>query len=695
MLKGICRACHLLLNKTRTLRISILTIFLSLISISFVLVMTFTYVKNYLAILNFSKSVASRVSSIVLEKFKDFAEDSDRVTKVATGFYNELVPISLHNPIVTSFILNVLKYHQSFSNFYIGLPDGNFLGAFRISHSAQTNFITESNQPLPEGTVYSLRYIEHTAQIPTDHTQYLDANLHVIGSEDVPNVSYDARQRPWFIGAKGSERTFWTGFYYFYPTNELGISVANTVNNASSQMQAVIGVDLTFSLLKQFLLEQKVGRRGKVFIVEENGKEILPEPEVEVADPEGVTQSVVSGAFQRFLSHQNEDFLYKQDGVQYLVHVSKIPVIFGHDWKVLIIFPLEDYLSQLFETQKEVIFIILGILCFSSVVVVYFASRISSPIVTLSSEVNKITELSLDSNVRVSSKIKEISLMDDSIARLRSAIRSFACYVPKEIVRKLIGKGGEIKLGGEKKEITIFFSDIENFTAIAEHYPIERLTPLLAEYFDVLSKTILSLKGTVDKYIGDGVMAFWGAPIEMADPCVQACLAALYCKARIDHLNFQRQLEEKPLFLTRFGLHLGNVIVGNIGTNERMNYTIIGDAVNTASRLQNINKVYQTKIIISEDLHSELKNLFVTRPLDVVTVKGKTEKTKILELVGVKEGDSEIQASPQVIELCTRFTEAYEAYHCGEKEKAKKLFQAIQQQFPADGPTKTYLELLL
>jgi adenylate cyclase len=253
-------------------------------------------------------------------------------------------------------------------------------------------------------------------------------------------------------------------------------------------------------------------------------------------------------------------------------------------------------------------------------------------------------------------------------------------------------RGEEITLGGEKREITIFCSDIAGFTTISEAYPTEILTPLLAEYFDALSKIILEAEGTIDKYIGDSIMAFWNAPTEMPDHAMKACLVALRCQALLHKLNQQRKENNQPEFQTRFGINTGMVIVGNVGTTERMNYTVIGDAVNIAFRLQNTSKNYNTHILISEDVYKKVNHQFVVRPLDIVTVKGKKEEIKIYELVALREGEAEILAKPEEIQLCEAFTEAYEAFQQKNIERAKPLFEAIHAQFPDDLPTKLYLD---
>jgi len=202
----------------------------------------------------------------------------------------------------------------------------------------------------------------------------------------------------------------------------------------------------------------------------------------------------------------------------------------------------------------------------------------------------------------------------------------------------------------------------------------------------------LAEKGTIDKYIGDGIMAFWGAPHPLSDHADQACLSALRCQSLLKTLNDKRIQNNLPPFFTRIGINTGVALVGNLGTMERMNYTAIGDAVNLASRLQNINKMYRTKIIIGEETKAKLSANFLVRPLDIVEVRGKKNKTKIFELIGTLSGDPETQATPAQIELSKLFTEAVDAFEQGDLEAAKAKFTAIYEKFPNDEPAQFYLK---
>jgi adenylate cyclase len=190
-------------------------------------------------------------------------------------------------------------------------------------------------------------------------------------------------------------------------------------------------------------------------------------------------------------------------------------------------------------------------------------------------------------------------------------------------------------------------------------------------------------------------MAFWGAPKELNKPWMHACDAALSCQSLLKVLNAKRIAKGNPAFITKFGIDTGMVIVGNIGTSERMNYTAIGDPVNTAARLQSVNATYHTTIIISENVYQYIKEDYLTRPLDVVHVKGKLTTIKIYELIAKNTSDIATCATEPEKILAKDFTAAYSEYELGNMDKAIKLFQELSQKFPEDEPTKIQIKKIL
>ena len=271
-----------------------------------------------------------------------------------------------------------------------------------------------------------------------------------------------------------------------------------------------------------------------------------------------------------------------------------------------------------------IVFISFGIL---------IARRIAKPLSLLEKDMIRIKKFELDDTVEIRSYFTEIMNMKYAEDNMKIGLQSFKKYVPSDLVSQLIKLNKEAKLGGEKKNLTIFFSDIANFTSVSEKLSPEMLSEYMAEYFEGMTRIILKHNGTVDKYIGDAIMAFWGAPSDLEDHAYQACLAAMECRQFLIEMNSNFKKAGKPELFTRFGINSGDVIVGNFGYQERFNYTVIGDNVNLASRLEGINKLYGTTIIVSESTFQMIRDRIACRKIDIVAVKGKDIGIPIYEII--------------------------------------------------------------
>ncbi len=266
----------------------------------------------------------------------------------------------------------------------------------------------------------------------------------------------------------------------------------------------------------------------------------------------------------------------------------------------------------------------------------YVSILVAKPLELIAQETEAIGRFELEANNRVQSSILEVDRLALAIDHMKTGLRSFGKFVPKQLVRSLMASGQEARLGGERRELTICFSDIKDFTSVSEKMAPEELVKHLGDYLDLVSKTIQSNRGTIDKYIGDAVMAFWNAPTATDDHAYLACCAALQNQAALRDARREWQRLGKPVFITRIGIHTGEAIVGNVGSELFMNYTAIGDSVNLASRLEGLNKTYETEILISESTYEKVKDRIVARPVDRVTVKGKTQPVEVYELVALK-----------------------------------------------------------
>ena len=247
--------------------------------------------------------------------------------------------------------------------------------------------------------------------------------------------------------------------------------------------------------------------------------------------------------------------------------------------------------------------------------------------------------------------------------------QAFGRYVSPTVVDKLVKGEAALELGGHKEELTILFSDIRGFTTLSEKMAPEDLVHFLNEYLTGMTGAVLDQEGTVDKYIGDAVMAFWGAPLPQSDHAIRAVETALTMRTRLAKLNARWAAQGRPTIDIGIGLNTGRVIVGNMGSEKRFDYTVIGDDVNLASRLESLTKFYGVGILVSEATLRELNGRYLTRPLDKVAVKGKKDAVKIFEVIVELE-----QATPEQIKLVKKFEAALQAYYARDWEVAKKLF---------------------
>ena len=273
--------------------------------------------------------------------------------------------------------------------------------------------------------------------------------------------------------------------------------------------------------------------------------------------------------------------------------------------------------------------------------------------------------------------------------REKGFIRSaFSHYLSADVIKEIISDPDKLKLGGTKKHMTAIFTDIRGFSTISEKLTPEDLVRLLNQYLSKMSDVILDLQGTIDKYEGDAIIAFFGAPLDLKDHAFRACKSAAAMKRVERELNV-RFLNEgtAPLpLMTRVGINTGDMVVGNMGTDRKMDYTIIGDAVNLAARLEGVNKQYGTWICVSEDTASQAGDSFIFRRLDRIRVVGKNVPIRLLELVEEKE-----MLDDPALRFYKNFEEALQSFENRNWKESRGMFADLVAQSAEDGPSKLYL----
>jgi class 3 adenylate cyclase len=326
--------------------------------------------------------------------------------------------------------------------------------------------------------------------------------------------------------------------------------------------------------------------------------------------------------------------------------------------------------------------IFLGVALAVALISFALTKRLSRPLTDLALDMSHIQNFDLDSDIEIHSRIKEITEMKTSLDNMKKGLRSFKRYVPADLVSELIKLGQEATLGAENRPVTALFSDIEGFTTISESLPPERLSECLGVYFEGMTRAILDEGGTVDKFIGDAIMAFWGAPHPVEDHAARACRAALRCQEFIAQRFGRDRRDGEPAFRTRMGINTGEAYVGNFGYRDRLSYTAIGDPINLASRLEAMNKHYGTRLMVSESTLAAAGAEFMARPIDRVAVKGKKQGVLVYELA----------TDPQSKDFLTRFAAAFQLYEGRQWAKAAESFGALAEMRPDDGPAKILLE---
>jgi adenylate cyclase len=263
---------------------------------------------------------------------------------------------------------------------------------------------------------------------------------------------------------------------------------------------------------------------------------------------------------------------------------------------------------------------------------------------------------------------------------------AFSRYVAPSLVSDILRDPAKLVLGGEERRLTVFFSDIRGFTTISEGLTPQALVKLINDYLTPMTDIILKSGGTVDKYMGDAIMAFWGAPVWQEDHAIRAANTALEMMEKLRLMQAEWEKQGIPRLDIGIGLSTGRVTVGNMGSHMRFDYTVMGDSVNLGSRLEGLNKEYGTHIIVPKYTYEDIRQEFILRKLDHIRVKGKKVPIKIYELMGRKDAGDKLREAAGI------FEEGLDAYMARDWDKAEARFRKTLGLIPDDGPSNAFLK---
>jgi len=510
----------------------------------------------------------------------------------------------------------------------------------------------------------------------------------------------DPRKRPFWTAVLHAERPVWTDVYLLknpggsdYP----GISCATPLRDKAGALRAVVTADFDLRDLSRYLRQFNLFGQGNAYVLalKEEGATLIAHPKPRSFMKQGKAgedttllpfediDDTVLKSFAAALRARN--FTTERGVLRYDVDrdtwMGAYEVITRDSlqWVVLVTVPEAPILLDSWRIAQLNVIAALFIALLSVLIAVYIARRVSEPLFQVAQGAARVGAFQLEPEQPPGTLIEEVHQMYQSVEEMKRGLRSFRKYVPADLVRLLLAQGNEAALGGEKRQLTLYFSDVAGFTSIAEALTPDQLLELCGHYLNEVSDQILEAGGTVDKYIGDAIMAFWNAP--GVDPlhAEHACRTALANQVTLAGLRKRTTAQGLPPLHIRIGLHTGDAIVGNVGSNQRLDYTAIGDSVNIASRLEGLNKVYGSKILISETTVQEAGTAIVARPLERVAVKGKRLGLLVFELMAMDEG-----ATPHQRHTANRFQAAYDLARKGSFQEARDLYAQCVSEDPAD-----------
>lgn len=506
--------------------------------------------------------------------------------------------------------------------------------------------------------------------------QYVvDADGQRSPADEPETAPYFVTARPWFKRGIAVDGVSWSDFYTFV-TGVTGITAMSRLSSiGATEPRGVFQIDLKVSRMAQFLGALSVGKHGLVFLVDSNGKSVVDPADHDVT---AASEAVAAAAPRRAAATLADPALVWVHGRRYEVVFEPVPTAGNIGLSIAVVVDLRDVSGGAYRHAA----IAAGIALFTVLLAVLLARRLSSrvadPIAAIARDLAQVGRFNISRDPAPRSFIREVSELGSSVDGMKASLRSFAHYVPTDLVRRLLADGREAELGGEIRRLTIHFSDVADFTAISEGVEPDRLVEAMGRYFELMTGALTRHGGTVDKFMGDGIMAFFNAPEELPDHPRKACLAALEAQRLLTEMAAESAPGE-PVFHARIGLGTGEVLVGNIGTPERFAYTLLGDEVNLASRLEGLNKLYGTRVVASAAVRDATGDEFEWRMLDKVAVKGRTQGTRVCELLGLKgEVSGDILAARDIYER------ALDSYCTAQFERAGELFDEAARLRPND-----------
>lgn len=533
--------------------------------------------------------------------------------------------------------LSVLQSHPSVSAVEIGWLNGSSVLARRTTQG-----------------IYTFQENRDGKHILDVFAELEDGNLQKLSESEEISGKYSVEDQLWYKLAFIDDGEEWTNIYRSPLSGQLGVTTYALLDPNEPERGA-LGVTIELTRLNSFIdrielpyggtivltnfAREMVAKRGGI------GEEELIKID-DSKDPLVITACLGLGEMGIDLGSLREptqlNISDTLGGEGYLVSLAPLPQM---GLVVAVVLSAEDMLGGIArDTQILFAGLIVLILLVALLTALWARHALGDPLVAVAAKLQRIESLDFRPMATRPSRLRELQALDDALGRMGTSLTSFSRYVPVELVRAMVGQGIPAELGGERRAMTLLFADLAGFTSVAEQLG-DGVVPYLAGFLDVAADAVQGEQGTIDKYMGDAVMAFWGAPVPLANHALLACRAALRLQQAVQELNAAYLARGWPGLSVRIGLNTGRAVVGNVGSRSRLNYTALGDIVNVASRLEGLNKVYDTTILIGAETRAQAGEAIVARLVDHVAVKGKQQREAVYELIGLPGDESSISTS--------------------------------------------------
>ena len=455
------------------------------------------------------------------------------------------------------------------------------------------------------------------------------------------DTTYSVDDQQWYREANRFDEEHWFRLTTHPGGERLAVALAGPID-VRQQRAGVLAIIIELTRVSNFLSQLTVGRSAGAFILDRSGAAIaVPDPDADELNtlktnhplfPIAVDAMQKAGSAYETDKGQAFRAQVNRDGRAYEAVLT--PISFP-GWSLVTVVPESEFLGPVQSTIRQLLIGLAILIIIAGILSAWLAQRlIARPLIKVVNEIRHVERFDLDKVEKHPSQLTEIENLSGAIADMALGLAAFRKYIPADLVKRLIHDGNGARLGGTVRPMTVMFVDLAGFTGMSERLG-DRIIPLISRYFDLVSTQIQEHGGTIDKFIGDAVMAFWGAPALNPDHAINCCQAALACQRAVRDSGLDDD-EGQPVKI-RIGINSGDMLVGNIGSEVRLNYTVIGDAVNIASRLESANKFYGTQIVIGPETRRLAGRHICVRELDRLAVYGRSSGLQIYELLGTAE----------------------------------------------------------